>query len=74
MALFCWKGGRWEGGGGTGLLATLRSSVRALLGPAGFVVVSGGGCGDVGDHDSKLTLCALAIASKKQRAAGNEIA
>ena len=26
-----------------------------LLGPAGFVVVSGGGCGGVGDRDSKLT-------------------
>ena len=43
------------GGGGTVLLAALRSSVRALLGPAGFVVVSGGGCGGVGDRDSKLT-------------------
>ena len=42
-------------GGGTGLLAALRSSVRALLGPAGFVVVSAGGCGGVGDRDSKLS-------------------
>ena len=25
-----------------------------LLGPAGFVVVSGGGCWGVGDRDSKL--------------------
>ena len=32
MALFCWRGGRWLGGGGTGLLAAGRSSssVRAL--------------------------------------------
>ena len=43
------------GGDGTGLLAAVRSSVRALLGPAGFVVISGGGCVDVGDRDSKLT-------------------
>ena len=55
MALFCGRDGRWVGGGGTGLLAALWSSVRALLGPAGFVVISGGGCGDVGDRDSKLT-------------------
>ena len=59
------------GGGTTGLLAAGRSGVRALLGLAGFVVVSGGDCGGV---DSKLTSCALAIASKKQRAAGNETA
>ena len=26
-----------------------------IIGPAGFVVVSGGGCGGVGDRDSKLT-------------------
>ena len=45
-------------GGGTGLLAALRSSVRALQlydwGRPVFVVVSGGGCGRVGDRDSKL--------------------
>jgi len=60
------------GEGGTGLLAAGHSSVRAILGPAGFVVVSGGGCRDVAYRDSKLTYCALAVASKKQRAAGNE--
>ena len=61
-------------GGGTGLLAALQSSVRALLGPADFMVVSGGSCEDVGDRNSKLTWHALAIARKKQRAAGIETA
>ena len=35
------------GGGGTGLLAAARTSVRALLRPSGFVVV-GGSCGGLG--------------------------
>ena len=53
-------------GDATGLLAAERSSsVRALLGPASFVVVSGGGCGDIGDRDSKLNQCAPAKANAK---------
>ena len=47
------EGWGWVRGDGAGLLAVERSSssVRALLGPARFVVVRGGDCGDVGDRN-----------------------